>query len=452
MPRDLTSVAVERALEREGCALCRLAQEHERRWLWLLLWEQVTDPEIRERIGAAWGFCRRHAWTLAYLERREFGGSLGTSIIYEDLTGRVLERCGEATPGNGLRQRARRGRRPDLSRVLPGQKCLTCGALEAEGRDKIAWFARSAPEAWFVEVYRRADGLCIDHLYRVLTRASAEARAFLVDVQATRFAAVSHEPCPNGDLSLLAGPGSPHLLPASRLAPEGGYGLPGTPRAEHDTPGCSSCTAEAEAEAGELRRILAATGAPEDDPGGVCAEHVVRLQQTAMLSGRADQVAAWAARRARGASADLAALAGASTVRGLARLAAWGVGRRPAATPRAAACTVCAAMATAGRAPGLALAQSDPRATAQTASAGDWCLRHLGAAWPALSPAAARSVGARLRVRLADLRVGLREYVRKSDWNQRHEPRGAEQSAWLCAIGLFVGAEWGLPVGEGQRA
>jgi hypothetical protein len=452
MPRDLTSVAVERALEQEGCALCRLAHDHERRWLWLLLWEQVTDPEIRERIGVAWGFCRRHAWTLAHIERREFGGSLGTSIIYEDLTGRVLERCGGATPGTGPRQRARSGRSPDLSRVLPGQRCPTCAALEAEARDKVAWFARSVTEPWLVEVYRRADGLCIDHLYRVLTRADAQARAWLVDVHTSRFAAVSHEPCPNGELSLLAGPGSPQLLPASRLALGDGYSLPGALRAEHDIRGCSGCTAEAEAEAGELRRILAATGAPADDPGGLCAEHVVRLQQTAMLAGRTDQVAAWAARRARAAGADLTALASASTARGLARLAAWGAGRRPAAPPRATACTVCAAMTTAGRERGLALAQSDPREAEQTASAGDWCLRHLGAAWPTLSPAAARSVVARLRVQLEGLAVGLREYVRKSDWNQRHEPRGAEQSAWLRAIGLFVGAERALPVGEAERA
>ena len=71
MPRDITGAILERACEQEGCPLCRLARAQERRWLWMLLWENVNDPGVRDRIAVSWGFCRRHAWELAYLERRD---------------------------------------------------------------------------------------------------------------------------------------------------------------------------------------------------------------------------------------------------------------------------------------------------------------------------------------------------------------------------------------------
>jgi hypothetical protein len=51
-----------------------------------------------------------------------------------------------------------------------------------------------------------------------------------------------------------------------------------------------------------------------------------------------------------------------------------------------------------------------------------------------------------LALRLETLHAELGEFFRKADYRYRHEPRGAEQTAWLRAIAQLVGPpELALP-------
>jgi len=69
------------ACEKPGCPLCRCVTSESHSYLDALLYEQVTDPDTRRAIRAAWGFCNWHTWMLLEIEHSLFGAS----IIYEDL-------------------------------------------------------------------------------------------------------------------------------------------------------------------------------------------------------------------------------------------------------------------------------------------------------------------------------------------------------------------------------
>jgi hypothetical protein len=445
MPRDLTSVAVERALEREGCALCRLSGEHERRWLWLVLWEQVTDPEIRDRIAAAWGFCRRHAWGLAHLERAEFGGSLGTAIIYEDLTSRLLERCPASACAPGGRRFPRAARAFDFGALRPGRSCPACAAQREEAASKIAWLARCAAEDWFVAVYRQSDGLCLGHLALVLRRATPPVRGFLLEAQLAALRAASATTLAPARLALLGRDEAPppladgHGRPPSRPR---GHGPP-----NGDDPGaeCPACATERREEPLRLAALLEPAASPASEPGWLCATHLGRLHATARASGREAALVAWASERAAAACLELEALACGARGRRGPRLPDWTGRRASGPAPAVYPCAVCADVAAAGQVRAQAIARAAGSDLERRALAADLCLRHLGAAWSAVPSAAVTAVESRLRARLQSLAHELREYVRKSDWNRRHEARGAEQTAWRRGVALFVGDDAAWP-------
>lgn len=81
MAEILTFYKLEEALSKDGCAICRLAQEGVEAFLDDLIYERVNDYGTRDAIIKAGGFCNRHAWQLV-----ELGGALGIAIIYENLT------------------------------------------------------------------------------------------------------------------------------------------------------------------------------------------------------------------------------------------------------------------------------------------------------------------------------------------------------------------------------
>ncbi len=70
------------------------------------------------------------------------------------------------------------------------------------------------------------------------------------------------------------------------------------------------------------------------------------------------------------------------------------------------------------------------------AEAAALCLGHLRLALllPGAEEVAESHVG-----QLRELAGSLRDFIRKADWNHRHEPRGQEQYSWPRALSFLVG-------------
>ena len=144
---DIASVNIEAALALDGCPICRLGTTGLRRWLWILLWEGVMDPEIRNRIRAGDGFCPEHWWHLYEVERTDHHGRTGLAILEEDIL-------------RSLANQLRQGQTPagPLSR-----SCLACQAHRRSMDTALAGAARHLTRPSFLDAYLASPGCCPPH-------------------------------------------------------------------------------------------------------------------------------------------------------------------------------------------------------------------------------------------------------------------------------------------------
>lgn len=154
--------------------MCRCLEVDARRYLDALLHEQVTDPDLRIRLYASWGFCNWHAWML----RETSVPAFGSSIIHDDLlrlAGRRLERAslrripGPRGPLGWLLRRLGRRRPPALVELYRRRSiCPACGeTAESEARYLQAAL-EFVDDAQFDGAYDRSQGLCVPHVVRAL--------------------------------------------------------------------------------------------------------------------------------------------------------------------------------------------------------------------------------------------------------------------------------------------
>jgi len=212
---SLILVGLEDALRRAGCPICRLRQRTERRYLYNLLYESITDGPIRERLAHALGFCPEHAWLLQAVEQEEWRDGLGTGILYEDLLGRIQAPMqGYLAPGakseqaplshwqrlaRWLHKYGRLGRwlalqldamtpaRRLLALLTPLERCPACVAGEQTETTDIIWLVDNLQDSAFRALYAASDGLCLPHLRAALARTQDDTSArLLVEVSAGR--------------------------------------------------------------------------------------------------------------------------------------------------------------------------------------------------------------------------------------------------------------------------
>ncbi|HEY7016077.1 MAG TPA: hypothetical protein VH480_25135 [Streptosporangiaceae bacterium] len=252
---------------------------------------------------------------------------------------------------------------------------------------------------------REGAGLCLPHLRTALSRSGRRLGSRLARHEAGRLAGAGP------DLAVLAGDGDADADLRARLR----AALPAAPAAAGPEGGgvCPVCLTAAQAERG----ALAQAGGT-----GWCPAHLhdacsgPRRPAAALLAREAGQAAAWLAGRTAPASPR--------TV--LRRF----TGRAGAAGGPG--CPACAAARAAGAQAAAAL--PDPGLP-------QVCLRHV----LSLSPQdPRRAAAARMAARRTEsvLRE-LDEAFGKRAWDRRHEPRGAEMTAWRRAAALIDGRVYG---------
>jgi hypothetical protein len=197
---DLITFDLLQAFEKQGCSVCRLRLHAESRYIASFLWEFVNDVECRERLAKSLGYCRAHAWQLQETELNNFGGGLGTGIVYEDLTRRALDGLRELSrDGNAFilrrwRERVRayldRWFKPFLLRkravrfppsLIPRAECSVCEIGRQSEEMYVQWVVKNCEDKEFSDAFRASEGLCLLHLRAALEIADTDAgRRFLI--------------------------------------------------------------------------------------------------------------------------------------------------------------------------------------------------------------------------------------------------------------------------------
>jgi hypothetical protein len=217
---DMITLDLKLAFREPGCPICRLRQKAEERYLYNLLYENVNDGTARLFWVRGLGFCPHHTWMLQAIEQQYWNNGMGVGILYEDLTGRVLNalssylaqhysshpkpeaghRFGLKNFGAWLEQQGQVGhwlaRRlfpsplpaaPLLARLSPRQACHVCEVVDPSEEASLTWLVRESADPKFRGWYAASDGLCLPHLRRALAQAEApETVRFLAQVAADK--------------------------------------------------------------------------------------------------------------------------------------------------------------------------------------------------------------------------------------------------------------------------
>lgn len=158
-----------------GCPVCRLAYRTTDRYLDMLLYEAVLDPEVREKLKSSYGFCHEH---VAMLHKRP-GRSLGIALIYESVLRRLTGIVAEGSLERGsftdrLRGRAATGV-PLANSLQPDMPCPACTIQQKAERDYAALLAATIEDNRLASAYASGDGLCLPHLAMTLEQVTDEA-------------------------------------------------------------------------------------------------------------------------------------------------------------------------------------------------------------------------------------------------------------------------------------
>ncbi len=166
------------AFQASGCPICRLARRASDSYLHALIYEGVTDPELRQQLRDARGPCNRHAWRLA----RQRGAVLGTAILYRDFIN-TLTKALEADP-NASRRLFSRPTAADAG-LAPTAGCPAC-TLEADAAQRtVKTLIKHIGKPDLAQIYIANGGLCLPHLRLAVSLAGGDAIRTLADWQAT---------------------------------------------------------------------------------------------------------------------------------------------------------------------------------------------------------------------------------------------------------------------------
>ena len=181
------------AMTQPGCIVCQLKANSVDRFMDSLLWESVNDPDKRQDLRQARGFCREHAWRLA-----RPGMALGVAIITRDVLQNTLRTIKDASfqtmPPWSLRRvyealdsRQQASATAGLvSQLEPQTVCSAC--VWAEQMEDIylrVLVSGLLGEENLLTDYESSDGLCLPHFLQALAKMRNE-RAFEALVHAQR--------------------------------------------------------------------------------------------------------------------------------------------------------------------------------------------------------------------------------------------------------------------------
>jgi hypothetical protein len=430
--RDVVSAKLERALEKSGCAICRLAREQEESYLYYFAWENVNDPQVRTRLRASFGFCSRHTWTLHDLEREWWGDGLESALVLDDVIHDVAVRLRAIRPGR------------QAALLQPRGACPACQLRQQAVATYLLWLVRHLARPEFRALYIGNGGICIPHLRECLSL-NPDAATFLVDI-ALQLLDKAFEP--RSLAGVVYGWNSIDNSTENRSV------ATNSSREVVEDPPCPACAWRLQY---DPTAVLATCPWPARDEsadwsaargatGGLCHRHGVSLAELLDIPASHDAARSVLDEFGR-ATREWLLTTRAEVIRrrrDRARLPpGWlqALARGPARRDAPSSCLACQRVS-ASEKDFLWTTLSSTVARGQPHSQPfdlPVCLPHLRIALPLATDEQAAVLARNVAGRLEFLGGEVRDFIRKHGWDYRDEPRGPEQTSWIRATRFVAG-------------
>jgi len=183
--KNLLNINLLNAIEKsDSCPLCYLWLECERRYLKYLLTNEVTmDPEFRERVLSAKGFCNRHMHLLhetAHNVGTEDG--LGYALYMQTIVNEVCKELNslllQSIENSAIKGKILRGRRrreaimqlaKEVSKAYQGKRCCpVCEFLWTFDQIHLHTLLQMLDDKDFREEFKSTKVLCLPHFVSAL--------------------------------------------------------------------------------------------------------------------------------------------------------------------------------------------------------------------------------------------------------------------------------------------
>ena len=175
-----------------GCPICRLVYKATDRYLDSILYEAVLDPDVRDKLKGAWGFCAEHVEALHHKP----GRALGIALIYRDIIRAIAQIAdgGHIAPSRGFldRLRGRTSSRSALAADLATDRlCPACEVGQEATDNYLDLVIAHLGDEDLYSAYSQGEGLCLPHLIGAIERVRDEdALQRLVRPQVSRYLAM----------------------------------------------------------------------------------------------------------------------------------------------------------------------------------------------------------------------------------------------------------------------
>jgi hypothetical protein len=171
------------ACTKGGCPICTMALDTAARYLDIVIYENVNDPQTRDAVVAARGYCNDHSWQL----RARSGAAFGTALMYRDVLQHVAEEIGRQSTGGhrdiftadrndgGLLNRLAKlagsadagGKGRDVAD--PHRACPACQTRKRYEVIYLGVLLDHLGQEEFTQALRGTGGLCLVHLDQART-------------------------------------------------------------------------------------------------------------------------------------------------------------------------------------------------------------------------------------------------------------------------------------------
>lgn len=164
-----------------SCGLCALEERSMRRYFDSVLYESVTDPEIRADLRRAHGYCSSHAHYLVGL-----GAAFDTAVLYQDEIEDFLDLAQglpDEPPATGPIGRLTKGSGEEIPEEwLEHPECPACRLQRETRAHYLEAFIDALADESMQRAYRSGSGLCLPHLRLFLAGCrSADSRRLVVE-------------------------------------------------------------------------------------------------------------------------------------------------------------------------------------------------------------------------------------------------------------------------------
>ncbi len=180
--KDTTYFELVEALQQEGCALCRLSQRAVERYLKGMLYENVNDVTVQEKLKETQGFCPAHSELLL-----RQGNSLGTAILYRAILGHLSRDFTTEAATNWMERLTQQGAREERRIPTPRAPCPACEQRDDAALRYFKPLQKLHTDGELAVSFAAGSGFCLPHLRQVTARLRGEALERLLQYQQERW-------------------------------------------------------------------------------------------------------------------------------------------------------------------------------------------------------------------------------------------------------------------------